>query len=64
MPPVEYNKRYLFGRIVDKPLMGATDICLEQVRAANAWHYRKEQNEHTGINRQLYAKMEAESGFC
>ncbi len=38
---VEYQKRDRYGRIVGKVLLDGIDVCLEQVKAGFAWHYKK-----------------------
>ncbi len=63
---VEYQKRDRYGRIVGKVLLYAVyhtdidgiDVCLEQVKAGFAWHYKKYQHEQSTENRQLYADAE------
>ncbi len=40
---VEYQKRDRYGRIVGKALLDGIDVCLEQVKAGFAWHYKKYQ---------------------
>ena len=63
---VEYQKRDRYGRIVGKVLLVVVfhtsrdeiDVCLEQVKAAFAWHYKKYQHEQSPEDRQLYADAE------
>jgi len=38
---VEYDKKGRYGRIVGKVLVGGQDVCLAQISAGLAWHYRK-----------------------
>ncbi len=38
---IEYNKRDRYGRIVGKVLLDGIDVCLEQVKAGFAWHYKE-----------------------
>ncbi len=38
---IEYQKRDRYGRIVGKVLVNGVDVCLEQVKAGFAWHYKK-----------------------
>ncbi len=38
---VEYQKRDRYGRIVGKVLLDGIDVCLEQVKAGFACHYKK-----------------------
>jgi endonuclease YncB( thermonuclease family) len=52
---IEYQKRDRYGGIVGKVLVNGVDVCLEQVKAGFAWHYKKYQHEHSPEDRQLYA---------
>ncbi len=38
---VEYQERDRYGRILGKVLLDGIDVCLEQVKAGFAWHYKK-----------------------
>ncbi len=42
---IEYQKRDRYGRIVGKVWVSGIDVCLEQVKAGFAWHYKKYQHE-------------------
>ncbi len=53
---VEYQKRDRYGRIVGKVLLDWIDVCLEQVKAGFAWHYKKYQHEQSAEDRELYAE--------
>ncbi len=55
---VEYQKRDRYGRIVGKVLLDGIDVCLEQVKAEFAWHYKKYQHEQSAEDRELYAEAE------
>jgi endonuclease YncB( thermonuclease family) len=55
---VEWHKHDRFGRIVGKVLRDGTDVCLEQVRAGMAWHFKKYQHEQTPEDRGVYAETE------
>lgn len=55
---VEYSKTDQYGRIVGKVLLAGRDICLEQVEAGMAWHYKQYQDEQTPEDRKLYAQAE------
>ncbi len=55
---VEYQKRDRYGRIVGKVLFDGIDVCLEQVKAGFAWHYKKYQNEQSSNDQRLYANAE------
>ncbi len=47
---VEYQKRDRYGRIVGNVLLDGIDVCLEQVKAGFAWHYKKYQHEQTSTH--------------
>ena len=55
---IEWSKHDRYGRIVGKVMFGSQDICLEQIRAGMAWHYKYYQEEQTPEDRQLYADAE------
>jgi endonuclease YncB( thermonuclease family) len=63
---VEYRKRDRHGRIVGKVLLYAVyhtdidgiDVCLEQVKAGFAWHYKKYQHEQSREDQRLYAEAD------
>ncbi len=55
---VEYQKRDRYGRIVGKVLLDGIDVCLEQVKAGFAWHYKKYQHEQSVEDQRLYAEAE------
>jgi len=55
---IEYQKRDRYGRIVGKVLLDGIDVCLEQVKAGFAWHYKKYQHEQSAEDRELYADAE------
>ena len=54
---VEYDKAER-GRIIGKVLMNGQDICLEQITAGLAWHYRYFEKEQTTSERKQYAAAE------
>ncbi len=54
----EYQKQDRYGRIVGKVLLDGIDVCLEQVKAGLAWHYKKYQHEQSAEDRELYADAE------
>jgi len=64
---VKYQKRDRYGRIVGKVLLVVVfhtsgdeiDVCLEQVKAGFAWHYKKYQHEQSREDQKLYAVAEA-----
>jgi len=55
---VEYDKKDRYGRIVGKVLVGGQDVCLAQISAGLAWHYKKYQKEQTETDRILYSEAE------
>jgi endonuclease YncB( thermonuclease family) len=58
---VEWAKRDRYGRIVGKVLLYGRDVCLEQIRAGMAWHYKFYQNEQSAEDRKMYADAEEEA---
>jgi endonuclease YncB( thermonuclease family) len=58
---VEWYKRDRYGRIVGKVLREGRDVCLEQVRAGMAWHFRKYAAEQSPEDRKVYAKAEEQA---
>jgi endonuclease YncB( thermonuclease family) len=58
---VKMDKRDRYGRVIGKVLVGGKEVCLEQVIAGLAWHYKKYQNEQTASDRQQYADAESEA---
>lgn len=58
---VEWSKRDQYGRLVGKVLVDGRDVCLEQIRAGLAWHYKYYQNEQSAEDRKMYADAEEES---
>lgn len=57
---IEWTKRDRYGRIVGKVVLpkDGRDVCLKQVSAGLAWHYKKYQGEQTAEDRRLYAEAE------
>lgn len=55
---VESYKRDRYGRTVAKVLVDGDDICLEQIKAGMAWHYKYYQKEQSAADRELYATAE------
>jgi len=55
---VEYEKRDRYKRIVGKVLVDGLDVCLEQVKAGLAWHYKFYQREQSQQDRRLYTEHE------
>jgi endonuclease YncB( thermonuclease family) len=58
---VIYNKRDRHGRIVGKILLNGRDICLEQIRAGLAWHFKEYEREQSPEERRAYAEAEEEA---
>ena len=55
---IEWFKHDRYGRIVGRVILGSQDVCLEQIRAGMAWHYKYYQEDQTPDERQLYADAE------
>jgi len=58
---VEWQKYDRYGRIIGKVFVDGTDICLQQIKAGLAWHFKRFENEQTELDRQLYAEAEDEA---
>lgn len=58
---VEWHKHDKYRRIVGKVLLDGQDVCLEQIKAGMAWHYKKYQQEQTPQDRAVYAVAEDEA---
>jgi endonuclease YncB( thermonuclease family) len=55
---VEYEKLDQHGRIVGKVMVNDLDVCLEQIKAGLAWHYKYYEGEQTASDREEYATAE------
>ena len=55
---IQWSKHDRYRRIIGKVLLGGNDVCLEQVRAGMAWHYKDYQAEQTPEDQILYAAAE------
>ncbi len=55
---VEYTKKDKYGRKVGKVVLDGQDICLEQVKAGLAWHYKAYEREQSLEDRKLYDEAE------
>lgn len=55
---VEYDKRDRYGRIVGKVFAAGQDVCLGQLEAGLAWHYKKYEREQPAEDRPIYARSE------
>ncbi len=58
---IEYSKRDRYGRLVGRVLLNGRDICLEQIKAGMAWHYKHYQGEQSPDDRKLYANAEEQA---
>ena len=58
---VEWNKFDRYGRVIGKVLVGGDDVCLAQVRAGLAWHYKAYQREQSAADRERYAQAELDA---
>jgi endonuclease YncB( thermonuclease family) len=58
---VDWNKTDRYGRIVGKVLAGKQDVCIEQLRAGLAWHYKAFEREQPILDRISYARAEEEA---
>jgi endonuclease YncB( thermonuclease family) len=58
---ISWNKVDKWNRIIGKVLLDDRDVCLEQIRAGLAWHFKRYQNEHSEQDRQLYDSAEIEA---
>lgn len=58
---IEWSKRDRYRRLVSKVLLEGNDVCLQQIKAGMAWHYKYYQNEQSANDRELYATAETEA---
>ena len=58
---IEWSKRDRYRRIVGKVMLDDRDICLDQIKAGMAWHYKYYQSEQSPVDRQLYTDAEVEA---
>jgi endonuclease YncB( thermonuclease family) len=58
---VEWQKHDQYGRIVGKILLDGRDVCLEQIKAGLAWHYKQFEGEQSEADRSLYAEAERDA---
>lgn len=58
---VEYKKLDLRKRIVGKVTLSGLDVCLEQIKAGLAWHYKEFESEQTASDRMSYSEAEQEA---
>lgn len=55
---VEWVKHDRYQRIIGKVMLDKVDICLEQIKAGMAWHYKQYEREQTREDRLLYSNAE------
>ena len=55
---IEWSKHDRYRRIVGKVQLNGHDVCLDQVTAGMAWHYKYYEDDQTPEDRQLYAAAE------
>jgi endonuclease YncB( thermonuclease family) len=56
---LDCGKEESYGRLVCKILLpGGEDVCLTQIKAGLAWHYKQFENEQTPADRKAYAAAE------
>lgn len=58
---VEWEKIDEHDRLVGRVLIDERDICLEQIRAGMAWHFKRYQHEQSAQERELYDRSEVEA---
>jgi endonuclease YncB( thermonuclease family) len=58
---IEWSKRDRYRRLVGKVRSDGNDVCLQQIKAGMAWHYKYYQDEQSAIDRELYATAENEA---
>ncbi len=55
---LDCGKEESYGRLVCKVILDGRDVCLEQVKAGMAWHYKQFQDEQSPADRKSYADAE------
>jgi endonuclease YncB( thermonuclease family) len=58
---VEWSKLDRYGRVIGKVLVDGDDVCLGQVRAGLAWHYKEYEREQSPLDRERYSQAEEEA---
>ena len=59
---VQWSKRDRYSRLIGKVLLAdGSDVCLEQIRAGLAWHYKQYANEQPEELRLSYANAEQQA---
>lgn len=57
----ECHKTDRYGREVCRVTVGSTDVCLAQIQAGMAWHFKRYANEQSPLHREQYASAESEA---
>ena len=55
---VIWDKKDRYGRTLGKVMVDGTDVCLEQIKAGLAWHYKRYASEQPAQDRADYAAAE------
>ena len=55
---VLWDKKDRYGRTLGKVMVDGTDVCLEQIKAGWAWHYKRYASEQPAQDRADYAAAE------
>ena len=58
---IELNKKDRYGRFLGRVIFNGTDVCLEQIRAGMAWHYKRYSYEQSESLRHAYADAESQA---
>lgn len=58
---VEWKKVDEYDRLVGRVLVDEQDVCLKQIRAGMAWHFKRYQDEQSDQERKLYDRAENEA---
>jgi endonuclease YncB( thermonuclease family) len=58
---IEWEKLDQYNRIVGKVYVNGTDVCLEQIKAGLAWHFKRFVSEQSASDQQTYAQAELEA---
>lgn len=58
---VEWDRLDKYRRIIGKVLLDGQDVCLAQITAGMAWHYKKYESEQTLADRNTYSVAEQEA---
>jgi endonuclease YncB( thermonuclease family) len=58
---VEWAKVDDWNRIIGRVIVNEQDVCLEQIRAGMAWHFKRYENEQSVQERELYDRSQNEA---